>query len=100
MVSVPVNDHEGHEEFYKSLIQFEIRRNKVYWTNSYGEKFIDKNPEFHGGRGQNLAFRQFSVASLNKSILAAGFSEVIELNFSSTFGVPVLEFPGIVIARF
>ena len=100
VVSVPINDHEGHEEFYKSLIQFEIRRNKVYWKNSHGENFIDKNPEFHGGRGQNLAFRQFSVASFNKSLLSAGFSELIELNFSSKFGVPEIEFPGIMIARF
>jgi len=99
VASVPVGQLEGHAEFYSGLSQFEIEGDKVHWLNSKGRKFIDSKPEFHGGRGQNLAFRQFSVNSFKESLLSAGFTEVIEIDFAPKFGVPKLEYSGLVIAR-
>lgn len=99
VVSVPIDRSERHSEFYKDLSSFEITTDGVYWKNSKGRKYIDRSPEFHGGRGQNLAFRQFSVSSLNKSLRVAGFSKVIEIAFAPKLGIPELECPGIVIAR-
>ena len=99
VASVPVGELEGYSEFYPDLSQFEIEGDKVHWLNSKGRKFIDFKAEFHGGRGQNLAFRQFSVNSFIKSLSSVGFTDVIEINFKPKFGVPKLEFPGLVIAR-
>ena len=99
VASVPVSQIERHVEFYPNLSQFEIKGEKVHWLNSKGRKFIDSKPEFHGGRGQNLAFRQFSANSFKESLISAGFAEVIEVNFAPEFGVPKLEFSGLVIAR-
>lgn len=99
VVSVPITGEKGHSEFYMDLDRFEIEPDGVHWVNSNGARFIDHSPEFHGGRGQNLAFRQFSAASLNNSLNSAGFSHVIDLNYSSELGVPELEYPGVVIAR-
>ena len=99
VASVPIERYEGHSEFYVDLEKFEIESDGVHWTNSIGEAYIDYSPEFHGGRGQNLAFRQFSVTSFEKSLLSVGFSELVNISFCSKLGVPELEYPGIVIAR-
>ena len=100
VASVPTSKtEEGHTEFYPDLDRFEIGLDGVHWFNKNGKQFIDHSPEFHGGRGQNLAFRQFSEVSLNSALISAGFSEVVNLNFSSKLGVPELEYPGVVIAR-
>jgi len=99
VASVPINGPKGHREYYKDLSDFEITTDGVYWQNSKGRKHIDRSPEFHGGRGQSLAFRQFSIYSLNKSLRDAGFSKVIEIAFSPKLGIPELQYPGIVIAR-
>jgi SAM-dependent methyltransferase len=99
VASVPIDRHEGHSEFYVDLENFEIEPDRVQWVNSKGEQFIDDSPEFHGGRGQNLAFRQFSETSFDKSLISAGFSKLVKINFSTKLGVPELEYPGVVIAR-
>jgi len=99
VASVPVGKLEGHSEFYRDLSQFEIRDDKVHWSNSKGRNFVDSKPEFHGGRGQNLAFRQFSLNSFIDSLLSAGFTEIDEIHFEPKLGVPKLEFSGLVIAR-
>ena len=99
VASVPISKPEGHTEFYPDLDSFEIEPDGVHWLNTRGEQFIDHSPEFHGGRGQNLAFRQFSKASLNSALVSASFSEVVDLDFSPRLGVPELEYPGVVIAR-
>ena len=100
VASVPIDNQGRHSEFYLDLDKFEVESDGVHWINSKGEPYIDPSPEFHGGRGQNLAFRKFSAASFDKSLLSAGFSELVNLSFSSKLGVPELEYPGVVIARY
>jgi len=99
VVSVPIDRPDGHNEFYKDLASFEIKGDGVHWQDSRGRKHVDRLPEFHGGRGQNLAFRQFSVSSLRKALEVAGFSQVIEIQFTPKLGIPELQYPGILIAR-
>ena len=99
VASVPVISETEHEEFYEDLVKFEISESGVSWVNSKGKHRLDRNPEFHGGRGQNLAFRHFSNQYLRSKLSLAGFYSIEDVNFDSSLGVPKIELPGIVVAR-
>ena len=71
----------------------------VRWTDSSGTEFRDSSPEFHGGRGQTLAFRRFGVASLLSDLKQAGFASVARVPTVPQLGVLEVDLPGAFIAR-
>lgn len=99
VASVPIIKDAKHKDFYPSMQTFTIIDDSVHWTDGQGGGHIDHNPEFHGGRGQNLAFRQFSNESFSSALNQAGFKEIVLARFERTLGVPVIDSPGIFIAR-
>ena len=78
---------------------FKVIGETVNWVNQQGTKFVDESPEFHGGRGQNLAFRQFTDESFKKLVLNNGFGSIAQGWMDPTFGVPNDELAGIYVAR-
>ena len=76
VVSVPLCDDEEAHEFYPDLKTWNVKEGKVFWTDVHGEEHVDRNPEFHGGEGQVLAFRRYSVQTITNTLLNAGFRHV------------------------
>lgn len=99
VLSVPVCYTSDQLEFYPGLKSFEIVGEVVKWKNRTGEQFTDSNPEFHGGRGQNLAFRQFTDETFRSTVLNNGFKEIEIGPINAGLGVPASGLSGIYIAR-
>jgi len=99
VASVPTKKDTPHKDFYPAMKHFSIERDEVHWTDDRGKRHVDRDPEFHGGRGQNLAFRQFSDESFVHALASAGFAEIIPARFEPKLGVPEIESPGIFVAR-
>ena len=86
-------------EFYPKLKTFNVIGETVEWVDQNGKKFIDQFPEFHGGRGQNLAFRQFTDESFRKLVLDNGFASITHGWVEPALGVPDDELAGVYVAR-
>jgi SAM-dependent methyltransferase len=99
VLSVPVVTNSLRSEFYPNLSSFTIEKGKVFWEDSEGVTHIDRKPEFHGGRGQNLAFREFTEVSFEELLLNNGFKTVYRGSTSAQFGVPEIKDQGIFIGR-
>ena len=98
-VSVPVAATGSESEFYEGLDTFEISPKGVKWVDIQGREFFDLNPEFHGGRGQNIAFRRFSRNLLEQHLHRVGFEHAETLDWKRQFGVHKIDNHGILIAR-
>lgn len=79
VVSVPLIRGSEYREFYPGLVEWEIRNVAVVWTDSEGRSYEDCFPEFHGGQGLTLAFRQWTEQVLIEKLMARGFSNVVSL---------------------
>jgi ubiquinone/menaquinone biosynthesis C-methylase UbiE len=99
VLSVPINQDAEKIEFYPNLKTFKITNGVVKWRNHKGRSFVDLNPEFHGGRGQNLAFRQFANESFREVVLRNGFESISNGFADPKFGVPWKDSAGVFIAR-
>jgi ubiquinone/menaquinone biosynthesis C-methylase UbiE len=99
VLSVPINLEAETVEFYPNLSSFKVMKGVVEWRNHKGESFVDLDPEFHGGRGQNLAFRDFSDESFKEVILKNGFRSISKGWASPKLGVPWSANAGVYIAR-
>jgi SAM-dependent methyltransferase len=99
VLSVPITHTAERMEFYPKLKTFSVSGETVNWVDQSGKKFIDKSPEFHGGRGQNLAFRQFTDESFRKLVLANGFASIAHGWVAPALGVPNDELAGVYVAR-
>lgn len=99
VLSVPITHTSERLEFYPQLKTFNVLGETVKWVDKNGKKFIDKFPEFHGGRGQNLAFRQFTDESFKEIILNNGFTSIINGWMEPTLGVPNGKLAGVYVAR-
>ena len=99
VISVPLSSLNVNEEFYKDLKSFHLTNSqgkyKLEWVDSVGQKYVDLEPEMHGGSGQTISFRRFGEKELIDNALSAGFSEVKRLDFSYTLGVQDLEMSGV-----
>jgi len=99
ILSVPISLSSEHVEFYPKLKSFKALEDKVEWTDLDGKVYTDENPEFHGGRGQNLAFRHFTDQSFRDAILSNGFKSIIPGPSKIHLGVPPSTFPCVYVAR-
>jgi SAM-dependent methyltransferase len=99
VLSVPVVKNSRRNEFYPKLSTFKIEGGKVFWEDTEGSFHIDRKPEFHGGRGQNLAFREFTEMGFEGLLLKNGFQTVSRGSTSAEFGVPDIKEQGIFIGR-
>jgi len=90
IISIPYTTADTTIEFYPKLERDEVQGNQVIWHDSNGVQHFDDNPEFHGGAGQTLAFRVWSLAKFEEALLRAGFSSVERLKFNKSLGVPPL----------
>jgi SAM-dependent methyltransferase len=99
VLSVPIRNTAEQMEFYPKLKTFSVLGETVKWVDHNGKKYIDKSPEFHGGRGQNLAFRQFTDESFKKLILDNGFASIAHGWVEPALGVPKDELAGVYVAR-
>ena len=97
VISVPIANE--YSEFYPGLVDFEIRQELVYWQDHQGRQFQDQNPEYHGGRGQNLAFRRFSEFQIKLLLGSAGFQDFATVKPSPHLGVPYIENSGVYLVR-
>jgi hypothetical protein len=86
-------------EFYPKLKTFSVLGETVKWVDQNGKRFIDNSPEFHGGRGQNLAFREFVDESFKEVILKNGFRSISQGWANPKLGVPWNGNAGVYIAR-
>jgi SAM-dependent methyltransferase len=99
VLSVPIAPSLEYSEFYPFLQSFRILGNKVEWIDIAGKVHIDEDPEFHGGRGQNLAFRRFTDQSFREKVLSNGFTSIVGGATNAKLGVPPSTFPCIYVAR-
>ena len=99
VLSVPINQDANKVEFYPNLKTFKITNGLVKWRNHKGRTFVDLDPEFHGGRGQNLAFREFADESFKEVILKNGFRTISKGMADPGLGVPWNSTAGVYIAR-
>jgi len=77
VVSVPLIRGLQFAEFYPELSTWKTENDFVHWVDQDGHEHIDQHPEFHGGEGLTLAFRQWTEEKLIEELKAVGFSEVI-----------------------
>jgi hypothetical protein len=77
VVSVPLRRGFQFAEFYPELTTWNIEKDSVHWVDGDGRDHVEQHPEFHGGDGLTLAFRQWTEAKLIEELRAVGFSEVI-----------------------
>ena len=79
VISVPIEKDCAFKEYYPGLVSWEISQNELRWKDDRGSVFVDEEPEFHGGEGLTLAFRQWSKKQLVDDLSLVGFSEVVLL---------------------
>jgi len=79
VISVPIKSNSSYREYYPDAVFWEISEKAVRWRDSHGLTFIDEEPEFHGGEGLTLTFRQWSKKQLEDDLILAGFSQVEHL---------------------
>ena len=100
IVSIPYATVETSDEFYPNLDRYEIQDNQVVWYDTMGQRHVDTNPEFHGGAGQTLSFRVWSLSRFEEALLNVGFSNVERVALNASLGVPPIPFcDAILIAR-
>ena len=90
IISIPYTTADATIEFYPELERYEVQGNQVVWHDSNGVRHVDDSPEFHGGAGQTLAFRVWSLARFEEALLSAGFLQIERLKFNKALGVPSL----------
>jgi len=88
IVSIPYGNTETSNEFYPNLDRYEIQDNQVVWHDTMGQRHVDTNPEFHGGAGQTLSFRVWSLSRFEEALLSVGFSRVERVILNASLGVP------------
>ena len=100
IVSIPYATAETSYEFYPNLDRYEIQDNQVVWHDTMGQRHVDTNPEFHGGAGQTLSFRVWSLSRFEEALLSVGFSRIERVILNASLGVPPIPFcDAILIAR-
>ena len=92
IVSIPYTTADTSIEFYPNLERYEIQDNQVVWHDTMGQRHVDINPEFHGGAGQTLSFRAWSLSRFEEALLSAGFSSVERVILNASLGVPPIPF--------
>jgi len=90
VISVPYKPEGATEEFYPELERYKVVDDDVVWYDNSGTRHIDSNPEFHGGAGQTLAFRLWSLPGLIDALSSSGFSYVSVMKCDEKLGVPSL----------
>ena len=100
VVSVPVGSDDGPcEEYYPGLSRWSVDRSGfINWVDQEGSRHTDEHPEWHGGSGRTLAFRQFTSESLLQLLVDAGFDEVAMGPTCDRLGVPGIDSAGVVLA--
>ena len=77
VISVPLRRGVQFAEFYPGLTSWREVNNSIQWADEIGQEHIDHHPEFHGGEGLTLAFRQWTEEKLIEELKGVGFSEII-----------------------
>jgi hypothetical protein len=99
VISVPNSNRAETWEYYPNLANFEVCDDgKVSWSDRNGCSYVDDEPEFHGGGGQTLTFREWSLDDLSTRLLQAGFSSVTSYSHDDGLGVPEIDVAGMLIA--
>ena len=88
VISVPYKSEGATEEFYPELDRYEVVDDNVVWYDTSGVRHVDVQPEFHGGAGQTLAFRLWSLPGLLDALSSCGFSRVSIMTCDEKLGVP------------
>lgn len=76
VISVPTRENVAYQEYYPDLVGWSVVDGVVHWNDLQGNSFVDENPEFHGGDGLTLAFRQWSRDQLDEDLKSEGFSQL------------------------
>ena len=87
VISVPLIRGLQFAEFYPELITWKTENDFVHWVDQDGHEHIDQHPEFHGGEGLTLAFRQWTEEKLIEELKAVGFSEIISRPIPAFLGL-------------
>ena len=100
VVSVPVGSDDGPcEEYYPGLSRWSVDRSGfINWVDQEGSRHTDEHPEWHGGSGRTLAFRQFTSESLAQLLVDAGFKDVHPAPSNARLAVPAISRSGVVMA--
>lgn len=101
VVSVPVSATDGPcREHYSGLTSYTVGTGgQVEWVDGQGNERVDVEPEWHGGSGRTLAFRQFTDESFVTCLEEAGFTDVMPAPSVEGLGVPEIQLPGVFLAR-
>jgi SAM-dependent methyltransferase len=86
-------------EYYPGLKTWKENEGRVEWLDDNGDIHTDFEPEFHGGGGQTLAFRQWGMGDFCARVIAAGFKAIGDIPANPELGVPEIEDSGIFIAH-
>ena len=85
VISVPLRKGFQFAEFYPELTTWRHENDSVNWVDKDGHEHVDRDPEFHGGEGLTVAFRQWTEEKLIEELKAVGFSEIISRPIPSQF---------------
>lgn len=87
VITVPVADDDKYKEYFPNVSDLQIVESQVVWRNHNGEEFIEKSPQFHGGDGQTLVFRQWTRGQLKHDLESVGFEIDAQIGFSERLRV-------------
>ncbi len=76
VVSVPCQVNPESTEYYPNIVSWDLSDDGLRWTDLAGIDHFDPDPELHGGSGQTLAFRFWSITDLADRLVRTGFSSV------------------------
>lgn len=91
-------------EHYPDCISYNVLKDSLEYTveiiTSRDISYIDETPIFHGGPGNTLEMRVFSLKELIRELGSAGFREVsLQKLDSNKFGIGSQNEPGVLIAK-
>ena len=87
VISVPLRRGFQFAEFYPELSTWRNENGFIHWVDKDGNEHVDHDPEFHGGQGLTLAFRQWTEEKLIEELKAVGFSEITSRPVPSSLGL-------------
>ena len=87
--SVPV-EYQAFVEHYPGIAEWAPSPSGISWVDERGKSHADTHPIFHGGSGETLEMRQWTVESFESELTDAGFNRIERLPSLPTLGVPLI----------
>jgi hypothetical protein len=76
VISVPIKRDIPFQEYYPDSVSWNVIDGVLHWFDKDGRGFLDETPEFHGGEGLTLTFRQWTMKQLEDDLRLSEFTQI------------------------